>query len=413
MNLNRFVNFINVFNFIDKEQGEDLMKAIINGKIILQESILNDCILLYNNNIIDIVKGNDLKQIDHVEKMIDAKGNYVSPGLIDLHIHGSAGFDTMDATFDAINSISKSIVKTGVTSFLPTTMTMSKKAIKKALDNIRDCMDKKLEGAKVLGAHLEGPFISEKYKGAQNEKYIIKPEYELVKPYLDLLKIITFAPEKDENNIFIEKMKNHKNIRLSMGHTEATFEQALKAIDHSIHYVTHTFNGMTGLHHRSPGVIGALFSRKIFCEIIADKIHVHKGFFQAFIDINKKEFVILITDAIRAGCMPSGEYELGGKKVIVDKESARLEDGTLAGSILKLNEAVRNIRDHTNYKLNEIINMASLNPAKAIGMDHQLGSIQKGKCADLVIFDKNMNVINTIIDGNIVYEVNTHEDHLR
>ncbi|MCT4604553.1 MAG: N-acetylglucosamine-6-phosphate deacetylase [Marinisporobacter sp.] len=389
------------------------MKAIVNGKIILQERVLDDCILLYNNRIIDIVKKNEFRAVDHVEKMIDAKGNYISPGFIDLHIHGSAGFDTMDATFHAINSISKSIVKTGVTSFLPTTMTMSKEAIKKALDNIRDCMDKKLEGAKVLGAHLEGPFISEKYKGAQNEKYIIKPDYELIKSYLDLLKIITFAPEKDENDIFIEKMKNHKNIRLSMGHTEATFEQALKAIDQGVHYVTHTFNGMTGLHHRNPGVIGALFSRKIFCEIIADKIHVHKGFFQAFIDINKKEFVILITDAMRAGCMPTGEYELGGKKVIVDEESARLEDGTLAGSILKLNEAARNIREHTDYKLNEIINMVSLNPARAIGMDDQLGSIEKGKCADLVIFDENMNVVSTIINGNIVYEVNTHEDYLR
>ncbi|QZY56433.1 N-acetylglucosamine-6-phosphate deacetylase [Crassaminicella profunda] len=389
------------------------MKAIINAKIILEEGILNDFVLLYTNKIVDLVKKNDFKQLDYVGEIIDAKGNFVSPGLIDLHIHGSAGFDTMDATIDAINKISKSIAKTGVTCFLPATMTLSKEAIKKALENIRACMNKKLEGAKVLGAHLEGPFISKKYRGAQNEKYIIKPDYEFVKPYLDLLKIITFAPEEDENSLFIEKMKKHKNIKLSMGHTGATFEQALKAIDGGVHCVTHTFNGMTGLHHRNPGVIGAVFSRDIFCELIADKIHVHKGFFQAFIDINKKNRIILITDSMRAGCMICGEYELGGKKVIVDKKSARLEDGTLAGSILKLNEAVRNIRDHTNYKLNEIINMASINPAKAIGVDNQLGSIQKGKIADFVIFDEDMNVICTIIDGNIVYEVKTNEDYLR
>ncbi|QXM06267.1 N-acetylglucosamine-6-phosphate deacetylase [Crassaminicella indica] len=388
------------------------MKAIINGKIILEDSILNNYVLLYNHKIIDIVKKDEFRQLSGVKKVIDAKGNFVSPGLIDLHIHGSAGFDTMDATFEAIKSISKSIAKTGVTSFLPTTMTMSKEDIKIALENIRECMHKKLDGAKILGAHLEGPFISKKYRGAQNEKYIIKPEYKMVEPYLDILKIITFAPEEDENSIFIESMQRHKNIKLAIGHTGATFEQALKAIDDGVDYVTHTFNAMTGLHHRNPGVMGAVFSRDIFCELIADKIHVHKGFFQAFISINKKELVILITDSMRAGCMPCGEYELGGKKVIVDKESAKLEDGTLAGSILKLNEAVRNIRDYTDYKINEIINMASLNPARAIGVDDQLGSIQKGKIADLVIFDESMNVISTIIDGNIVYEVNTNEDYL-
>lgn len=381
------------------------MKAIINGKIILENSILENHVLLYDEKIIDIIKKSDTK-LDIIEEVLDAKGNYVSPGFIDLHIHGSNGFDTMDGTINSLNSISKSVVKTGTTSFLPTTMTMSKESIINALENVRSYMNKNLEGAKVQGVHLEGPFINKKYKGAQNEKYIIKPDYDFIKDYLDILKIVTFAPEQDDDYKFINSMKKHKNIILSMGHTNATFEEAIKAIDNGITYAAHTFNAMKGLHHRDPGVVGAVFSRDIYCEIIADNIHVHKGFFQAFIDINKKDKVILITDSIRAGCLKCGEYELGGQKVIVDEHASRLEDGTLAGSILKLNEAIRNIRINTNYKLNEIVNMASLNPAKVIGIDNELGSIEKGKITDIVIFDEYINVLKTIINGNMTYEVN-------
>ncbi|MBM7854863.1 N-acetylglucosamine-6-phosphate deacetylase [Desulfohalotomaculum tongense] len=383
------------------------MKAIINGKIILENCVLKDYVLLYDNEIIDLIKKDEFKMFNDVEEVIDAKNNFVSPGFIDLHIHGSGGSDTMDATLDALNNISKSIVKNGVTSFLPTTMTMPKKDIVRAFESIKDAMKRNLEGAKIQGVHMEGPFISKKNKGAQNEKYIIKPDYEFIKSYLDILKIITLAPEEDENLEFIKKMKRHKNIRLSIGHTSATFEVALEAIDEGVSYVTHTFNAMTGLHHRNPGVIGAVFSRDIYCELIADTIHVHKGFFQAFIDINKKDRVVLVTDSMRAGCMKCGKYELGGQKVIVDNKSARLEDGTLAGSILKLNEAIKNIRDNTDYKLNEIVNMASLNQARAIGIDNKLGSIRKGKIADLTIFDKDINIIKTIVNGEIAYEVKT------
>lgn len=383
------------------------MKAIINGSIVLKDCILEDYILLYDKEIIDIVKKEELMCLDEIEEVIDAKNNYVSPGFIDVHIHGCSGSDTMDSTFDSLNNISKSIVKTGVTSFLPTTMTMPKEDIKRALKNVREAMNKNLEGAKIQGVHMEGPFINKKYKGAQNENFIVKPDYEFIKPYLDILKIITIAPEEDENLELIEKMKEHKNIRLSMGHTNATFEEALKAIDEGVTYVTHTFNAMTGLNHRKPGVVGAVFSRDVDCELIADTIHVNKGFFQAFIDINNKNRVILITDSMRAGCMKCGEYELGGQKVIVDGESARLEDGTLAGSILKLNEAIRNIRHNTNLELFEVINMASLNQARAIVIDNWVGSIEKGKKADLVIFDENIDILKTIIDGNVVYEVIT------
>ncbi|CAH2214648.1 N-acetylglucosamine-6-phosphate deacetylase [Tepidibacter aestuarii] len=378
------------------------MRAIINSKIILEDEVLEDSVIVYNDKIVDIVKSNEFENVK-VDSIIDAKGNYVSAGFIDLHIHGSGGYDTMDATKEALNTISKTIIQNGVTSYLPTTMSMSKSDIKNALDNIRNT--KITGGAKSVGVHLEGPFINPKYKGAQNEKYIINPDYEFIKNYLDIIRIITFAPEKDENFEFINKVKQHKNVVLSMGHTDATFEQAIEAIQNGVTYVTHAFNAMTGLHHRNPGVIGALFANDIYCELIADTIHVHKGIFQSFIDMNKKEKVILITDSMRAGCMKCGEYELGGQRVIVDEISARLEDNTLAGSILKLNDAVKNIRDNTKYKINDIINMVTVNPARAIGLYDEIGSIEKGKAADLVIFDENIKILTTIINGDTLYEV--------
>lgn len=378
------------------------MKAIINSKIIIEDEVLEDSVIIFEDKIVDIVENSEFENIK-VESVIDGKGNYVSAGFIDLHIHGSGGYDTMDATNEALNTISKTIIKNGVTSYLPTTMSMSKSDIKKALNNIRNI--KITNGANIIGVHLEGPFINSKYKGAQNEKYIIEPDYNFIKEYLDIIKIITFAPEKDEKFEFMNKVKQHENIVLSMGHTDATFEQAIDAIKNGVTYVTHAFNGMTGLHHRNPGVIGALFANNIYCEIIADTIHVHKGIFQAFIDINKKEKVILITDSMRAGCMKCGEYELGGQRVKVDEMSARLEDGTLAGSVLKLNEAVKNIRDNTECKINEIINMVTVNPAKAIDVYDEIGSIKKGKKADLVIFDENIKILKTIINGDTSYEV--------
>jgi len=378
------------------------VKAIINSKIIIEDEVLEDSVIIFEDKIVDIVENSEFENMK-VESVIDGKGNYVSAGFIDLHIHGSGGYDTMDATNEALNAISKTIIKNGVTSYLPTTMSMSKSDIKKALNNIRNI--KITNGAKIIGVHLEGPFINSKYKGAQNEKYIIEPDYNFIKEYLDIIKIITFAPEKDGKFEFMDKVKQHKNIVLSMEHTDATFEQAIDAIKNGVTYVTHAFNGMTGLHHRNPGVIGALFANNIYCEIIADTIHVHKGIFQAFIDINKKEKVILITDSMRAGCMKCGEYELGGQRVKVDEMSARLEDGTLAGSVLKLNEAVKNIRDNTECKINEIINMVTVNPAKAIDVYDEIGSIKKGKKADLVIFDENIKILKTIINGDTSYEV--------
>ena len=379
------------------------MKAIVNGKIIVGNEILQNKVLLFEKKIIDILDRENvcLSKNDYI---IDAKGLYISPGFIDVHIHGSGGKDVMDGEIESIKVISNTIAKRGVTSFLPTTMTMAKERIYKALDVIEQAMNMDLGGAKVLGAHLEGPFINPKYKGAQKVDFIKNPSFDFIKGYENVIKIITLAPEKDENFKFLKYIKENTDIVLSIGHSDATYEQAMAAIDNGISRATHTFNAMTPLNHRKPGIIGAIMNTDISCELIADNIHVHKGAINVLTKIKGKDKIILITDSMRAGCMNNGIWELGGQKVIVKNGSARLEDNTLAGSILTLDNAIKNMKNNIDASLCEIISMVTINPAKDINIYDKTGSIEKGKDSDIVIFDKDINISMTIVEGNIVYQ---------
>ncbi|KOR27064.1 N-acetylglucosamine-6-phosphate deacetylase [Clostridium sp. L74] len=379
------------------------MKAIVNGKIIVENKILEDKVLLFEEKIVSILDKQNVNLNEDVE-IIDAKELYVSPGFIDVHIHGSGGKDIMDGDLEAIKVISSTIAKKGVTSFLPTTMTMDKKDIYKALDVIKQAMGMKFCGAKVLGAHLEGPFINPKYKGAQKEDFIQNPSFDFINGYEDVIKIITLAPEMDENFKFLKDIKENTNIVLSIGHSDATYEQAIESIDNGISRATHTFNAMTPLHHRKPGIVGAIMNTDIYCELIADNIHVHKGAINALTKIKGKDKIILITDSMRAGCMKNGIWELGGQKVIVKNGSARLEDNTLAGSILTLDNAVKNMKNNIEASLCEVISMVTINPAKDINIYDKKGSLEKGKDADIVIFDKDINISMTIAEGDIVYK---------
>ncbi|WP_069651049.1 N-acetylglucosamine-6-phosphate deacetylase [Caloranaerobacter ferrireducens] len=376
--------------------------GLINGKIIHKDSIIENKVLIFNEKIIDI---SDLQEIDRYKNidLIDVKGKFISPGFIDIHIHGAGGSDIMDGTIESITNISNTIAKTGVTGFLPTTMTMDRDTIYKALNIVRQATYLDIQGAKVLGVHMEGPFINEKYKGAQNAKYILKPDFEFIKEYLDIIKIITLAPEMDEGYKFLQKMKDYSNITLSIGHSNATYDQAKKSIKSGIKHATHLFNAMTPMHHRDPGIVGAVFNSNITCELIADKIHVHPAIFQILIDIKGIENLVLITDSMRAGCMKEGIYELGGQKVIVKNSSARLENNTLAGSILTLNKAVKNILENTNIKLHEVIKLVTQNPAKVIGIDKNKGSLNIGKDADITVFDEDLNIYFTVVEGKIVF----------
>lgn len=388
------------------------IKAIVNGILIMRDKIINDSVIIFNHKIIKIITYDNFLQYkkDYEEEykqkiqVIDAEGKYVSPGFIDIHIHGSGGYDTMDATTEALKAISTTIARNGVTSYLPTTMTMDRGSIYKALDAIREFMPLEIEGAKILGVHMEGPFINEKYKGAQKADSIIEPNYDIIKDYLDIIKIITLAPEKDENHSFIKKIKSNSKITLSIGHSDASYEEAIKSIENGITHATHTFNAMTPLNHRKPGIVGAIFTSDITCELIADLIHVHPAIFNILINVMHKDKMVLITDSMRAGCMKDGKYDLGGQEVTVKNGAARLQDGTLAGSVLTLNKGILNMLKHCDLEIYEAVAMASCVPAKVINMDNKKGSLQVGLDADIVILDADINVFFTIVEGKIVFQ---------
>lgn len=374
------------------------MKAIINGKIITRSGVLENKVLVFNETIQQIQE--EVPTDCHV---IDAKGMYIAPGLIDVHVHGSCGADTMDQTKEAIEVISAGISKNGVTSFLPTTMTMSQEDIYGALDVIRLCMNQPLKGAKVLGAHMEGPFINAIYKGAQSDKYIMKPNYQFIENYTDVIKLISYAPEMDDNYSFTKEVKEKTDITLSIGHTNADYNQAKEAFNCGCSHVTHLFNAMTPLNHREPGVVGAALTSDVFTELIADTIHVNQQLFQFVLNNKGKHKMVLITDSMRAGCMKDGVYDLGGQAVFVKDGAARLESGNLAGSVLTLNKAVYNFFKNTDITIDEAIHMASLNPATSIGIVNFKGSLEIGKDADISIFDEEMNCYLTIVEGRKVY----------
>ncbi len=376
-----------------------MLKAIINGKILKENEIIQGKVLLFDEKIIDICD-----KVKEGSEIIDAKGMYISPGLIDIHIHGSNGYDTMDDDDLAIENISSALCKNGVTSFLPTTMTMDKEDIYKALDRVRLAMNSDIKGAKVLGAHMEGPFINKKYKGAQNPKFIVKPTYEFVKDYVDELKVISYAPETDEDFSFTKDIKTKTDTTLSMCHTNITYESGKKYVDLGLSNVTHLFNAMTPLNHREPGAVGLALMTDVYCELIADKIHVNKDLYNFVLKNKGKDRVILITDCMRAGCMKDGEYDLGGQKVIVKDNAARLESGSLAGSVLTLNKAVYNFCENVDLDINEVVHLASLNPANSINEGSKKGSLEIGKDADIAIFDEYMNCYMTIVEGKIVYK---------
>ena len=374
------------------------MKAIINGKLVTLNGVIENKALVFNETIQHIQT-----EVPIDCEVIDAKGMYIAPGLIDVHVHGSCGADTMDQTTEAIKLMSAGIAKNGVTSFLPTTMTMSPKDIYGALDVVRECMGQLLNGAKVLGAHMEGPFINMIYKGAQPEQYIIKPSYQFIKDYTDVIRLVSYAPEMDEDYSFIKEVKEKTDITLSIGHTNATYDQTKEAFSLGCSHVTHLFNAMTPLNHREPGVVGASLTSDVFTELIADTIHVNKQLFQFVLDNKGKEKIVLITDSMRGGCMKDGQYDLGGQPVVVKDGAARLESGNLAGSVLTLNKAIYNFLKNTNATVAEVIHMASLNPATSIGVSDRKGSLEIGKDADIAIFDEEMNCYLSIVEGREVY----------
>ncbi len=376
------------------------IKAIVNAKIVTADKILEDKILLYDKKIIDMVDDIRVSDSNNVE-VIDVQGAYVSAGFIDLHIHGSGGADVMDATPEALNTLSAALLPTGTTSFLATTMTMPTPDIHKALENVK-AHAKEVPGAQVLGVHLEGPFINASKHGAQDETHVQKPHFDLIAEHMDVVKMITLAPEVEGAEAFICKLKKeYPHVILSAGHCEADYEESKESFAWGISHVTHLFNAMRPYHHRNPGLIGAVFDSPVTCDIIADLVHTHHSTLE-LVQRVKKDKLILITDAMRAGCMKSGSYDLGGRKVNVSEGKALLSDGTLAGSVLKMNEALHNMSKHTSMDFTALVGSVTTLPAQKLGL--KKGELKPGYDADIVIFDENFSIITTIIEGEVKYQ---------
>ncbi|WP_160691313.1 N-acetylglucosamine-6-phosphate deacetylase [Clostridium sp. C2-6-12] len=370
---------------------------IKNCNIIYLNKIEKGSVLIENGKIKEI---NPLNCLD--EEILDADGLYLSPGFIDVHIHGAGGFDTMDGTDDAINNIAKTIVKHGTTSFTPTTMTVSIEDINKSMKVIKKLKENGTEGAHVLGAHLEGPFINPDAIGAQNPKYLLSPSIsaynEMVKGCEDAVVSITLAPEVFGAKELI-KYLSEKGIVCSMGHTKASYEDAIEAIQCGVCHSTHLYNAMTPLTHRNPGVVGATFDSDITTETISDGIHISYPALRIAYKQKSTDNVLLITDAMMACSMPDGEYSLGGQEVSVIDGAARLKNGALAGSVLTLDKAVNNVYKNSMLPLHEIVKMATYNGARHCKVHDHKGQIKEGYDADLILFDDNINIKKVFILG--------------
>ena len=375
--------------------------------------LLKNCNIIFLDKIEKgslLIENGIIKEINPSEtndsNSIDCNGLYVSPGFVDVHIHGAGGYDTMDGTFEAINEIAKTICKYGTTSFTPTTMTMSTNDILKSMTSIKKAKLEGTDGAIVLGAHLEGPFISPSAIGAQNPNFLIAPSFENFKSMtgdaMDSVVSITMAPEVAGAKELASQLTD-MGIRCSIGHTKATYEEAIEGIKCGFCHSTHLFNAMTGFTHREPGVVGATFESDITTETISDGIHISYPSLRIAYKQKGIDKTLLVTDAMCACGMPDGTYALGGQPVTVKNGAARLENGALAGSVLTLNKAVKNILDNSEYQLYEIIKMASYNGAKFCKVDDKKGQIKENFDADLVIFDENIDVKMTIVGGKIVY----------
>ena len=334
----------------------------------------------------------------------------VLPGFIDEHIHGAGGSDAMDGTVKDLAIIAKTVAEEGTTGFLATTMTQSPENIMNAMKAVKEYREADSdEGARVLGIHLEGPFIAAKHKGAQPLEYIATPDVEVFEKYNaasgNAIKIVSLAPEVDNAKELISYLTK-KGIVTSIGHSDAGYAKVDEAIANGATNVTHTYNAQTALHHREIGVVGsALLRDELNCELIADTIHVSVPAIRLLVKNKPADKLTLITDAMRAKGLADGESELGGQVVIVKNGEARLKDGTLAGSVLRMNRAIENMVKKAGVAFTQAVDYATINPARTLKIDNEAGSIKVGKRADFAVIDgETYDVLYTVRGGKIVYQ---------
>ncbi|MDT2394233.1 N-acetylglucosamine-6-phosphate deacetylase [Enterococcus avium] len=353
-------------------------------------------------DVTDGIFGAYTKEKPEGAEIIDQSGKWIAPGLVDTHIHGYKNHDVMDNDADGIKVMSEALLSCGVTSFLPTTLTSSKERLKDVAETIGK-MYKEVDGAKIQGIYFEGPFFTEEHKGAQNPSYFGDPDLDTFHEWQEasggLIKKIALAPERKGVKEFVKTVTD-EGVVVSLGHSNATLEEAQEAVEAGASVFVHAYNGMRGLNHREPGMVGALLTlQHVFSELICDGHHVHPQAAEVLMEKAGHDHVALITDCMMAGGMPDGNYNLGEFPVVVAEGTAHLESGNLAGSILKLKEAIKNVVDWGIATPEQAVMMASYVPAVSCKIDDKCGMIAEGRAADFIVLETNMDLVATYLDG--------------
>jgi N-acetylglucosamine-6-phosphate deacetylase len=381
-------------------------KITLRGGVVLKDGVLaGGAVALEGEKISGVYSAEEA--IQHGDgPVFDYGSEYIAPGLIDLHLHGALGKDVMDAEVESLKAIAGHQARCGVTGFVPTTLAAPLPSVVAAVNAVMETRGLPLP-SEIVGIHLEGPFLSLKKKGAQNPEYISEMSGEtiesLLKAALGLRTIMTVAPEAGRNLEFIPALKE-AGVIVSIGHSQASYELAVESFKRGISHATHLFNAMSGFESREPGVIGAVLdSESVTAEIIADGVHVHPASLRIALRQKGPDKTCLVTDSMNATGLGDGDFRVGGLEVVVKAGQARLKDsGALAGSVLTLNTAVKNIINWAGVTVSQAIQMASLNPARLLGIEDKLGSIEVGKYANLAVFDQDFHVVDTICRGRSV-----------
>ncbi len=338
-------------------------------------------------------------------EMIDGHGMTLMPGMIDLHVHGAMGYEVMDADPDGLRAMARFYATHGVTGFLATTWTATREAIHAALDCVSQVMRTGTHGTALLGAHLEGPYLNPARCGAQDPELIRKADLEEAAGFFStgVVKLIALAPEFPENIALVQECAR-RGIRVSAGHTDATYEQMQAAVRAGVRQVTHCYNAMSPLNHRNPGVVGAAMALpEIQCELIADNIHVHPGAMRSLALAKGVENILLITDAIRGTGLPDGDHPIDHRIIHIRDGEARLDNGALAGSVLTLEQGLHNFCEAAGLSVEQAWVASSANAAAAVGLGDVTGRISAGYQADLVLLDDHNQVHGTWVGGTRVY----------
>lgn len=380
-----------------------MKKTIINGRILTPSPMPDGYgILIEGERILAVAPSSEFP-IDIPQ--IDAMGQWIVPGLIDIHVHGGVDNDAMDENANALNEMARFFASRGVTSFLPTTVAASTNDVTSAIERIAN-YSQTGDGARILGIHLEGPFLSYAHKGAQAEQHLRVAQPGEYLPWLEsgFVKLFTVAPEI-EGVLELIRIGVDAGVKFAVGHSNASYEQMVHAIDEGLTQATHTFNGMEPLHHRDPGVLGAVLTdKRVFAQVIADGVHLHPAVVNLLFITKGVEKTVLITDAIRATGAEDGRHQLGDQFIMVKNGIAHTDSGSLAGSTLTMDRALRNACKFTNCSFEAILPSATSIPAKSLGIGDKIGSIKPGLKADLVIFDEEIKPSLTMVAGKIVYQ---------